>query len=355
MKISMYRQPREAAIIYASTPEELHTAMQQRRRKRLHTILTLVLAVVSVIVTVALVIMMKNDWEEQRKPQNAATGVHDPLRPDAVEMTEELSEKVLRLHILANSDGTDDQEVKLMVRDAVLAYLTEHISQCETKEEVKQVIAANLSRIIRVANEALIDAGFSYTADARLTTADFPLKVYGDIFLPAGTYETLQITLGQADGRNWWCLIFPSLCLADTLVVMEPSTEHGPNTTTSQGQEKAETNATEDSHVTSQLTHPALGNMTPSRAFSLPPISEAKPLVSLGSTIVDPQQEKPSEAPLTPITTPSATPTPAAQTTKTRKALRDALEQREYEAIQVEHEEITFEISILNLLRFLRD
>lgn len=337
MKISMYRQPREAAIIYASTPEELHTAMLKRRRKRLQTILTLVLAVVSVIVTVALVVMMKNDWAEQHKPQNAATGVHDPLRPDAVELTEELAEKVLRLHILANSDGAADQEVKLVVRDAVLAYLTEPVSQCETKEQVKTIIGTHLPQIVQVANDALADADFAYTADAKLTTAEFPLKVYGDIFLPAGTYETLQITLGQADGQNWWCLIFPSLCLTDTLVVMQAPTEN-------------ET-AIPDTVEPATPLLPSLGNALRSHTLSPNSVPYATSVHFLGSTTVEPSPGTPSAT----DTAPSANPTSVAQAALSRETLRDALEQREYNAIQMEHEEITFEISILNLLRFLGD
>lgn len=366
MKISMYRQPREAAIIYASTPEELHTAMLKRRRKRLQTILTLVLALVSVIVTVALVVMMKNDWAEQHKPQNAATGVHDPLRPDAVALTEELAEKVLRLHILANSDGAADQEVKLVVRDAVLAYLTEPISQCETKEQVKSVIEARLGQIVQVANDALTNAGFAYTAKAKLTTAEFPLKVYGDIFLPAGTYETLQITLGEADGQNWWCLIFPSLCLTDTLVVMQSPSEN--ETTVSDAVEPID-QATATEEATRQTTEgttaqaenssiasvtpllPTLGNALRNHTLSPNSDFDTTTVRPFSSTIV----EQCSKIPSAPTTTPSTTPTSVAQTALSRETLRDALEQREYDAIQMEHEEITFEISILNLLRFLGD
>lgn len=301
MKYSMYRQPRTAAILYASTAEELHTAMRRQRKQRLRTIFTIVLAILSVTVTVTLFWLMKKDWEAQEQMRNAdaaydafrseavigsirSNETHDPLCPDAVTMVDSLAEKVLRLHILANSDSADDQAVKLVVRDAVLAYLGDSLQPCPDKEAAKEALSTQLEDICEVANAALSEQGYRYRAEAKLTTAQFPLKVYGDIFLPAGTYETLQITLGEASGQNWWCLLFPSLCLVDSFSVIET-------------QEEPSVGAT-------------VGAMLP----------EVAPGMAAG------------------ISTDS---------------LRQALEQREYEAIHVDKERITFQLSFLDLFRFL--
>ncbi len=332
MKYSMYRQPRTAAILYASTVEELHTAMKKQRKQRLHTILTIVLAILSATVTVTLILLMKKDWEAQEQMHDAdavydafrseatvgtlpSGGSYDPLCPDAVTMTDSLADKVLRLHILANSDSTDDQAVKLVVRDAVLAYLSDSLLTCADKEEAKDVLSTQLESICDVANAALSKQGYRYRAEARLTTAQFPLKVYGDIFLPAGTYETLQITLGEASGQNWWCLLFPSLCLVDSFSVIETPEE--PKTATE-------------------------GTPTVGATIGAEQPEAATPGVAAASLLSDASHDSVATSPVSEMTAGISS-----------SSLRDALEQREYEAIPVDKERITFRLSFLVLFRFL--
>lgn len=138
-----------------------------------------------------------------------------------------LAEQVLRLHIIADSNSDADQDIKLAVRDAVITYLEPYLNHVMTKTEAMEVITAQMDALTEIANHVLAENGFPYTADARLGRAYFPVKLYGDLTLPAGEYDALKICLGSASGKNWWCLVFPQLCFVDvtTGVLPEDSKE----------------------------------------------------------------------------------------------------------------------------------
>jgi len=125
----------------------------------------------------------------------------------------EIYEKTLRLHIPACSDSAADQEVKLKVRDAVLELLREPLSKCQTKEESVQLVQDMREDIQTTANNILTVHGFDYVASVTLTEEYYPRKSYEDFTLPAGNYTSLKIELGQAEGKNWWCVLFPQVCL----------------------------------------------------------------------------------------------------------------------------------------------
>lgn len=127
----------------------------------------------------------------------------------------QLSEQVLRFHVLASSDSEEDQALKLQVRDAVIAYLEPCLRQSESVEETRAFIATHLPQITDVASRSLQRAGSSENVQVMLGVSDFPTKYYGSVALPAGRYETLRIEIGQAQGQNWWCVMFPSLCFVD--------------------------------------------------------------------------------------------------------------------------------------------
>lgn len=124
----------------------------------------------------------------------------------------EIYEKTLRLHIPANSDGKDDQELKLKVRDAVINLLSEPLSECKTKEEA-EAVAKRMTPIIKQTAERVIsENGKDYCASVTLTEEYYPKKQYDGITLPAGKYASLKIELGKAEGQNWWCVLFPQVC-----------------------------------------------------------------------------------------------------------------------------------------------
>jgi stage II sporulation protein R len=126
---------------------------------------------------------------------------------------EKLRTNVLRMHILANSDSEEDQNIKLKVRNALLSASEELFENCETKQELINRAKEVKNQIIEIANKTLAENGFTYTADAEVLNMHFDNRIYDDITMPAGEYETIRVTLGEAEGKNWWCVMYPPLCL----------------------------------------------------------------------------------------------------------------------------------------------
>lgn len=134
---------------------------------------------------------------------------------DASSLQTAVAGQVLRLHIVADSNSDADQTVKLAVRDAVITYLEPYLGNVTTKQEAIAVIETRLAELTDITDRVLAENGFSYTAKVSLGKAYFPVKLYGDLTLPAGEYDALKICLGSASGKNWWCLVFPQLCFVD--------------------------------------------------------------------------------------------------------------------------------------------
>lgn len=133
-----------------------------------------------------------------------------------------LSEKVLRLHVLANSDSEADQQLKLKVRDAILQESDRLFQQSDSKEAAMAQMATHLSDVEQVAERTLRKNGCDLPVTAELKKVEFNTRTYGNITLPAGEYDALQVEIGAAKGKNWWCVLFPSLCVpSSTNVQME--------------------------------------------------------------------------------------------------------------------------------------
>lgn len=126
---------------------------------------------------------------------------------------EDLRTNVLRLHIIANSDSQADQELKLKIRDGILARSEEIFTESHNIDEAVDAAEKSLSFIEDVANEVISQNGFGYTAEAAVKDSYFETREYDDFTLPAGTYKSLVINVGKAQGKNWWCVIFPEICL----------------------------------------------------------------------------------------------------------------------------------------------
>lgn len=122
----------------------------------------------------------------------------------------------LRVHIRANSNSSEDQTVKYMVRDAVVEALIPVLSEIETKEEAKQVLTQNLAYIEKVADEVLKSEGFSYTSKAYISNEYFPTRTYEELTLDSGYYDALILALGSGNGNNWWCVVYPAFCFTNT-------------------------------------------------------------------------------------------------------------------------------------------
>lgn len=121
----------------------------------------------------------------------------------------------LRLHVVANSDSKLDQQVKLTVRDAVLAATKDGILECENAAQAREYIEENLEIILTTANDTLEENGFDYSAEAFVGMSHFPDREYKDVCYPEGEYQALRIVLGSGKGQNWWCVMFPPLCISE--------------------------------------------------------------------------------------------------------------------------------------------
>lgn len=127
---------------------------------------------------------------------------------------EALARKMVRLHIIANSDSREDQNLKLQVRDSILDFTTGVLAQAENQKAAQQRLSAALPEIQRLAAREIATAGYDYTVEARLEPAEFPHKEYDGFALPAGEYSALRLVIGAGKGQNWWCVVYPPICMA---------------------------------------------------------------------------------------------------------------------------------------------
>ena len=127
----------------------------------------------------------------------------------------DISNSVFRLHVIASSNSDEDQNLKYKVRDNLLAYMNDICSNCSSKEEAINIVSEHQEEFRQVALETIKNEGFSYDVKIEIGNFEFPTKQYGDISLPAGLYDALKVEIGKAEGRNWWCVMFPSLCFVD--------------------------------------------------------------------------------------------------------------------------------------------
>lgn len=132
-----------------------------------------------------------------------------------VAISTDLSNAVFRLHVIANSDTNEDQELKLKVRDSLLNYMNKICSNCTTKEEAISIAIQNKDEFQKIAEQTILENGYNYPVKININNFYFPTKNYGDISLPAGMYDALRVEIGEAKGKNWWCVMFPSLCFVD--------------------------------------------------------------------------------------------------------------------------------------------
>ena len=130
----------------------------------------------------------------------------------ALQTQDQLADKVVRLHVLANSDSEEDQALKLRVRDRVLERATELLEQSADRQEAEALLRGNLLELENLAAEEIAAAGYDYPVTAELTDTTFPTREYDGFTLPAGEYLALRIVIGEGAGQNWWCVVFPPLC-----------------------------------------------------------------------------------------------------------------------------------------------
>lgn len=126
-----------------------------------------------------------------------------------------IADEIIRLHILANSDSEEDQLLKMKVKEGVTKMLEKSLKDSKTKDETRIILLQNLNNIEKKAYEIIKENGYNYNVSAKISFEQFPTKQYANITLPSGEYEALKIELGDAKGKNWWCVMFPPLCFLD--------------------------------------------------------------------------------------------------------------------------------------------
>ena len=126
----------------------------------------------------------------------------------------QIYENVVRLHVIANSDSDEDQALKLLVRDTILTKTKELLENVTNRQKAEEILSQNLENLRLVAEQTIIENGYSYPVEVAIDKEEYPTKNYESCAFPAGEYTSLRIMIGNATGQNWWCVLFPPLCLS---------------------------------------------------------------------------------------------------------------------------------------------
>ncbi len=133
------------------------------------------------------------------------------------QMQQQVANKVIRFHVLANSDSAADQDLKLAVRDQIGTYLGKQLEHVTDVSEGRKVIEDSLNEIEAYARAEILRQGYDYPVSASLETCYFPTKTYGKATFPSGDYQALRVVIGEGRGKNWWCVLYPNLCFSGSL------------------------------------------------------------------------------------------------------------------------------------------
>lgn len=144
-----------------------------------------------------------------------SAGLEREQQVSAVSYQEQIAGEVLRFHVIANSDSEEDQMLKLKVKEEVLEVVRPMLEGADSRETAEEILQRNIEEIEAAADKVIMEEGYTYKSEGVLGKTIFPLKQYGDMVFPAGEYEAFRILLGEAKGKNWWCVMFPTLCYVD--------------------------------------------------------------------------------------------------------------------------------------------
>jgi stage II sporulation protein R len=129
--------------------------------------------------------------------------------------SEDYKNKLIRFHVIANSDSDEDQNLKLKVRDAVIDYLQPKLELSNSVEESESIIKSEYKELENISKNIILENGYKYDVSVGIDYSTFPTKQYSNVVLPAGEYKALRIIIGEGKGKNWWCVMFPPLCFVD--------------------------------------------------------------------------------------------------------------------------------------------
>ncbi|GIM29653.1 stage II sporulation protein R [Clostridium polyendosporum] len=160
-----------------------------------------------IIFLVAISLIGSTDWKLNDVNVNVIEQAND--------VVDEINTKLIRFHVIANSDSNEDQNLKLKVRDKVLEYISPKLKDSQNIEQSRKIIKENDDKIRIIAEDIIKKNGYNYEVKTTLGFENFPVKMYGNITLPQGNYEAYRIIIGGGKGQNWWCVMFPPLCFVD--------------------------------------------------------------------------------------------------------------------------------------------
>lgn len=150
---------------------------------------------------------------------NGCQSIAINTKESSLELTElnydDIKDKLIRFHVIANSDSDEDQNLKLKVRDAVINYLQPKLLESESIEESELIIKREYSELEKISKNIILQNGYNYDVKIGIDYSEFPTKQYSNVVLPAGEYKALKIIIGEGSGKNWWCVMFPPLCFVD--------------------------------------------------------------------------------------------------------------------------------------------
>lgn len=137
-------------------------------------------------------------------------------------ISDNLYNSVFRLHVIANSDSEEDQNLKYIVRDNLINYMNDSCKNSCSKDEIIEYVKKHLDEIKKIAEDTVKENGHNYPITVEIGNFEFPTKNYGDISFPSGSYDALRVKIGNSSGKNWWCVMFPPLCFVDTTTGIVP-------------------------------------------------------------------------------------------------------------------------------------
>lgn len=128
---------------------------------------------------------------------------------------DEVKDSLIRFHVIANSDSDNDQQLKIKVKNKIIDYLYPYLNSSQSLDESRQIIKDKMQEVKKISEEVIKENNYNYNVQVQLSRENFPDKSYGNITLPQGNYEAFRIIIGNGQGKNWWCVMFPPLCFVD--------------------------------------------------------------------------------------------------------------------------------------------
>ena len=143
-------------------------------------------------------------------------------KSDTYMVQKEIAEEIIRFHVRANSDSDEDQALKLKVKDAIVLHLQEKLADATYLDEARNILYDDRDEIREIALNVIKEEGYDYQVEVYFEESYFPMKVYGDMSFPPGVYEAFRVDIGDACGKNWWCVLYPPLCFVDSTYSVVP-------------------------------------------------------------------------------------------------------------------------------------